>query len=340
MTVSCLFGRSEQGEGWLALSSKLKLKQLNGSEQKDGNLAYYDRVFKLYEKISWVTILWAFFLNLVSPLSREVKNQTLILIAIVTLFILFYFRYFYWKVRHNSYRFYLIDIFYPVFTWGFLYLQPRFTNQLVIPYYFIILASSLSLRRFDTILTLTISSLLLFIQEVVLTPFSWTGVEIALSQIISLVLLSWIAVWLAEYNHKKDIEAQEVFNNASKENEKSEILKIYARSLALDKEKAAILLAENSRPTLIIDGEKKIVDLNKTFKDLSDFRNSSLVGKDLDYILQFEEPLDLSDDNSLTESFTAILTTRRNKTRKINGQTHFLRNQDGKVKQAILIFSS
>lgn len=323
----------------MGLSIDRRLKKLNLLKSRAVDLAYFDNLSMLFERVAWITLSWAFVLNFFSPVSQTTKQRTFILIVIVALLLVGYFRVLYSKVRSYSFRFYFIDIGFPVFTWLFLHLQPNFTSQFVIPYYVIVLVSSLTRRRFDTLLALGVSSLLILTQEMLPATRSIEDLGTAFSQIIALILFAWVAIWLVDFDSQKENETKDILEDFSKENEKSEILKKYAQTLAIDKEKAQIFLAESNRPILVLNSQKKIEDLNQAFKDFSDFKSDNLIGRDLDYVLRFDSPLDFSEESYLVEKVSGVLTTRRNKERKINASVHFLRSHEGKVKQGILIIS-
>lgn len=306
----------------------------------NGDYNYYDRLTPLFEKTTWATLTWTLILNIISPISIINKNYTFLLIFTASAFNLFYFRYIYWRIRKQKYRYYLAEIIFPFMVWIYFHLHQELIPYILLPYFIGMLATSLTLRRFDSLLTLVTSVFLTFIETIALKrPLTINQLEIGLAQIFSLIIFSWVAINLADFIRLRDKQNLELLEDVNKESEKSSILRKYALNLVIDKEKAAILMSEANLPVLVIDSQMKIQDISPKFKELSDFKNDNLQGKNIDYVLKIDNSLDLSQNSYFPQDFNALLTTRRNKSKKVKGKAHFLIGQDGKVKQVLLIIT-
>lgn len=304
-------------------------------------LVYYDHLAYLFERVAWITILWALVINLFSLSTINTKNYTYLLLFIASVFNLFYFRYFYRLVREKDYRFYLAEIFFPLLVWVFIHLHSEFLSYLLLPYYILILATSLTLKRKDVALALGAALTFVLFETVILPPPMGSNARvIGLGQTASLLVFTWVALKLSHLVLEQRVATVTIRDEILKEEKKSSILKEYTSELILDRQKAQVLLDEYPGALLLLDNKNRLLETNTYFKKLSDFKDERLLGKDLGYVLKLETPLNFEQKSYVPEDFEGMIMTRRNKLKKVHGRAHFLLGQNQRLKQVLILLTT
>jgi PAS domain-containing protein len=304
----------------------------------EGEQKYYDRLTVLFEKVAWATILWAFIINLLSPLSQEVKNNTFLLIFVASVFNYFYFRYVYFHIRNYTYRFFIPEVVFPFFIWIFVHLHNEFVAFFLLPYYVLILATSLTLQKSDVVIALIASVSFVLLENILLkTPIDSIELQFGIGQVAAILIFTWVALKLAEQVRIERGESGTIRLAAIQEEKKTSVLKEFTSELVLDRQKAQILLDSFPEPLLVADSKRKIMEHNSSFGNLSDFKNNSLLGKDLSFVLKTSDPLHFDQKSFLPQEFEATVLTRRNKEKKVRGKAYFLLGRDQRLKQILIL---
>jgi len=301
---------------------------------------YYDRLSQLFEKAAWATIIWAILVNVYSPLDFKDKGNVSLVIAFAAVFNFVYFRFVYPRLKEKDYRFFLSEAGFPVFIWMFLHFQQELLPYLSLPYYILILATSLTLRGVDSAIAIFASLLFVVIEDLVFKyPLDVPETEIFVTRTIGLLIFSYVVLAIRNFLRKQDLERASSETEAIKETEKNYILKRYTQELILDTQKVAIFAQESPTPFILIDSRHKILEYNLSFKRLSDFKDNGLVGKDISFVLSLSEPLRINATSYLPEDFTGEILTRRNKRKKVVGKAHFMLGNDKRLKQILLFLT-
>ena len=314
------------------------LKRPDSKTTETFEQTYFDRLAYLFERVAWVTILWAFIVNVTSSLDQEKINYTFLLIFVASVFNFVYYRYGYLLIKKHEYRFYVSAVVFPFLIWIFVHLHQEYVPFFLLPYYILILATSLTLKRIDVVLAL-VSSLSFIILESVLLKLPLDAVErqLSINQVTALLVFAWVALKLADQVRIERGESGSARQEAVEVEKKSTLFKEFASELVLDRQKAQVLLEEAPYPILITDAKRKIMEVNRIFQILSDFKNNNLLGKDLSFVLKTAQPLNFEQKSFLPQVFEGIILTRRNKEKKIQGKAHFLLGRDQRLKQILIL---
>ncbi len=307
---------------------------------KNVDLQYYDHLASLFERVAWITILWAFIINLLSPASQDSKNYTFLLIFVASVFNITYFRYIYRLLHTRDYRFYLSDVIFPALVWIFIHLHGEFLSYFLLPYYILILSTSLTLRRKDVALALGSSLFFVILETVVLRmPLDSVEKAIGIGQASALLVFTWVVLKLADLGQRQRTETGNIRDEISQVEKKSSILKEYTSELILDRQIAQVFREEYPGPLLLLDNKNRLLEINDQFKNLSDFKDDRLLGKDLGYVLKLDKPLNFDQKSFVPEDFEGTIVTRRNKVKKIQGRAYFLLGRDQRLKQVLILFN-
>lgn len=313
----------------------LDKKDQSGNEQN-----YYDRLSNLFEKVAWATILWALLVNILSPYDQTTKVYTGLVILIASVFNFIYFRYIYFFIKKAEFRFYVPETIFPFFIWIFIHLHHEFTAFFLLPYYILLLATSLTLKKIDVLLALVASLLFVIIETIFLqTPMGSGQRALGASQVAALLVFSWVALKLAEQVKIQRGETGNVLKEVIQEEEKSNMLKEFTSQLVIDRQKAQILLDESPLPLLVADNKSRILETNDYFEELSDFKNNSLINKDISFVLKLGNPLNFNGKSYLPEEFAGTLLTRRGKEKRVSGRAHYLLGRDRRLKQILILIN-
>jgi PAS domain-containing protein len=303
------------------------------------NLVYYDRLSLIFEKTAWATLLWALGTNLISPTQEQYKNLSYMLLLSAAVFTYFYFRYYYPRFRQYSFRFFAGEVIYPLFIWSFLHVHNDFLKTFMFPYFVVILATSVTLKRVDSFLTLGVCLVLITVEN--LWPVLSGGnptILVAFSQLTALAVFAYLCQMVSAHLEIAVLENLKSDVARGQQTEKASILKRFSTELVLDKQKAQLLVNEYPNPLMIVDDNDEIIEVNEAFEKLCDFKDGSLPGRTFDYVLQYDTPLTLNQESFLPEPFSATITTRRNKTKKVTGKAYFLLGSNKRLRQTLLLF--
>lgn len=299
---------------------------------------YYDDLSKIFEKAAWAGIFWGLVVTIVIPSKADALDNTFVLLFFAALFNYVYFRVIYPKIRQQHYRFYSSELIFPFFVWLYIHFNAGYAPFLSMPYFLVIVSTSLTLRRIDTIIALASSSFFIILEDFYFRmPVEEAEIRILVSQLFGLFVFTWVSLKLSDWIKLTEMQNEAAVQDISDEMEKTSILKKYASEMVIDRQKAQIIMDEFATPVLIIDTDNKIVEVNQAFEKVSDFKKSNLYGRTLEFVLQLSSPINYSSASLTPEEFDAVLLTRRGKERKVHCRDYFLLDRTQKLAQ-VLIF--